>query len=152
MRYLFGDDVLTVPYYYLREYNLGGVDVVVSRTGYTAEVGYEAYVKNASRDAPAVGEMIVEAGTPQRLRVTGPRRMRRTEGGALADGCDITFTTSPFEIGMGYDWMVNFDGPDFIGKAALARVKEQGTTRGLAGVEIGGRPLGSFNDGSMIDV
>lgn len=152
MRDLFGDDVLTVPYYYLREYNLGGIDVVVSRTGYTAEVGYEVYVKNASRDAPAVWDMIVEAGKPHGLRVIGPCHIRRIEGGILAHGCDITFTTNPFEIGMGYDWMVNFDGPDFIGKSALARVKERGASRGLAGVEIGGPPLGSFNDGSMIDV
>src|SRR5699024_9979471 len=149
---LFGADVLTIPYYYLREYNLGGIDVVVSRTGYTSEIGYEVYVKDATRNAPAVWDMIVEVGQPHGLRVIGPCHIRRIEGGFLAHGCDITFNTNPFEIGMGYDWMVNFDGPDFIGKGALARVKEQGASRGLAGIEIDGAPLGSYNDGSMIDV
>ncbi len=148
---LFGDDILTIPYYYLREYTIEGIDVVVSRTGYTSEVGYEVYVKEATRCAPAVWQMILAAGEAHGLRVTGPCHIRRIEGGILAHGSDITFRTNPFEIGMGYDWMVNFDGGDFIGRSALAEVKAQGATRGLAGIELGGSPLGSYNDGSMID-
>jgi len=148
---LFGEDILSIPYYYLRDYNLNGVDVVVSRTGYTSEIGYEVYVKDATIHAAAVWDMILEAGEPHGLRVIGPCHIRRIEGGFLAHGSDITFRTNPFEIGMGYDWMVNFDGPDFIGKDALAKVKEEGPGRGLAGIEIGGQPLGSYNDGSMID-
>ena len=54
---------------------------------------------------------------------------------------------------MGYEWMVDLNqDADFIGKAALQRIKAEGPHRKLAGVEIGGERLGSFNDGSMIDV
>lgn len=148
---LFGEDILTIPYYYLRDYTIGGIDVVVSRTGYTSEIGYEVYVKNATKNAPAVWNMILEAGEPHGLKVIGPCHIRRIEGGFLAHGSDITFDTNPFEIGMGYDWMVNFEGGDFIGREALAKVKAEGATRGLAGIEISGPPLGSYNDGSMID-
>jgi aminomethyltransferase len=54
---------------------------------------------------------------------------------------------------MGYNWMVSFkQDADFVGKDALRRIKADGPTRKLVGVEIGGQRLGSFNDGSMIDV
>jgi glycine cleavage system aminomethyltransferase T len=153
MRDVFGDDVLDIPYYYLREYDVDGMQVVVSRTGYTAEVGYEVYIKNASRDAVRLWDRIWEAGRPHGMRVIGPCHMRRIEGGILAHGADITFDTNPFEVGMGYDWMVNLDqDADFVGKDALTRIKAEGVHRKLAGVEIGGAPLGSYNDGSMIDV
>ena len=63
------------------------------------------------------------------------------------------FDTNPYEVGMGYDWMVDLEqASDFIGKEALAKIKEEGPKRQLVGVEIGGSELGSYNDGSMIDV
>ncbi len=153
MRELFGDAVLDIGYYYLHEFTLDGIDVIVSRTGYTAEVGYEIYVRDASLNAERAWDLIWQAGQPHGLQVIGPCHIRRIEGGILAHGADITFDTNPFEVGMGYDWMVSLDKEgDFIGKEALTRIRAKGPTRKLAGVEIGGAPLGSFNDGSMIDV
>jgi aminomethyltransferase len=62
------------------------------------------------------------------------------------------FDTNPYEVGMGYDWMVDLEQKtDFIGKEALMRIKEEGVKRLLVGVEIGGDDLGAYNDGSMID-
>ena len=63
------------------------------------------------------------------------------------------YDTNPYEVGMGYDWMVDLQqASDFIGKEALAKIREEGPKRKLVGVEIGGSGLGSYNDGSMIDV
>jgi glycine cleavage system aminomethyltransferase T len=60
--------------------------------------------------------------------------------------------TNPYEVDLGYEWMVDLDQEaDFVGKEALRRIKEQGISRKLVGVEIGGAGLGSYNDGSMID-
>lgn len=71
----------------------------------------------------------------------------------LSFGSDIWYDTNPYEVGMGYHWMVDVDQEaDFIGKDALKRAKEEGALRKLVGVEIGGEQLGSYNDGSMIDV
>lgn len=152
MAAIFGADVLDIGYYRLREYQLEGMDVVVSRTGYTAELGFEIYVKNASRDAVRLWQTVWAAGEPFGMRVIGPCHMRRIEAGILAHGCDITLETNPFEVGMGYRWMVDLDQQsDFIGRAALSRIKEAGASRRLVGVEIGGEPLGTFNDGSMIE-
>ncbi|WP_156761251.1 glycine cleavage T C-terminal barrel domain-containing protein [Microbacterium karelineae] len=152
MSEVFGADVLDIGYYWLREYEIDGIRVVVSRTGYTAELGFEIYVRDASRDAVRLWQRIWEAGRPFDLKVIGPCHMRRIEAGILSYGCDITLDTNPFEVGMGYDWMVDVaQESEFIGKAALTRIKEQGVSRRMVGLEIGGEPLGTFNDGSMIE-
>jgi glycine cleavage system aminomethyltransferase T len=150
---LFGEEILDVPYYFLTERELNGMDVVVSRTGYTSELGYEIYVRNASRDGVKLWETVLEAGRPHELAVIGPCHIRRIEGGILAYGADMWLEHNPYEVGIGYDWMVDLEQEaDFVGKEALRRIKEQGISRKLVGVEIGGARLGSYNDGSMIDV
>lgn len=150
---LFGESILDVPYYYLTHRELDGMEVVISRTGYTSELGYEIYVKNAIQDGPKLWDRVLEVGEPHGLKTIGPCHIRRIEGGILALGCDMWYDTNPFEIGMGYDWMVDLNQKsDFIGKDALKRIKAEGVKRSLAGVEISGDRLGSYIDGSMIDV
>ena len=150
---LFGDSILDIPYYFMREYELDGMKVYVSRTGYTGELGYEIYLTEASRNGDKLWSAVLEAGEPHDLAVIGPCHIRRIEGGILALGCDMWFDTNPYEVGMGYDWMVDLEqGSDFIGKEALRRIKQEGPRRKLVGVEIGGESLGAYNDGSMVDV
>ena len=149
---LFGESILDVPYYYLRHYTLDGMEVVVSRTGYTAELGYEIYLTNAVRDAGKLWDAVWQAGQPHGLRPIGPSHIRRIEAGMLAYGCDITLDTNPMEVGYDYRWMVDLDQEaDFVGKDALRRVRDEGISRLMVGLEIDGAPLGSYNDGSMID-
>jgi glycine cleavage system aminomethyltransferase T len=151
---LFGDSILEIPYYFLRPYELNGMNVLVSRTGYTAELGFEIYLYEASKNGVALWDAVLEAGKPHGLEVIGPCHIRRIEGGilALGPGCDMWYDTNPYEVGMGYDWMVDLEqGSDFIGKDALAKIKAEGPKRKLVGVEIGGSGLGSYNDGAMID-
>jgi aminomethyltransferase len=149
---LFGEDILELPYYYLRSYDIDGMPVKVSRTGYTGELGYEIYVMEASRRGERVWDAVLEAGRPHGLTVIGPCHIRRIEGGILAWGADMWLDTNPYEVGMGYDWMVDLEqGTDFIGKEALRKIKQEGVKRLLAGVEISGESLGSYNDGAMPD-
>src|SRR5699024_7182514 len=151
---LFGDSILDIPYYYAESRELDGMQLVVSRTGYTSELGYEIYLHNATRDGVRLWNTIWEAGKPYDMQVIGPCHIRRIEGGLLAWGNDIDHNTNPFEAGYGFEvtWMVKLDQEaDFVGKQALTRIKEEGVTRKLVGVEIDGPSVGSFNDGSMID-
>lgn len=149
---LFGAEILDVPYYRLRDFTVDGMDVVVSRTGYSGEIGYEIYLYNASRDAERLWDAVWQAGEPHGMRPIGPCHMRRIEGGMLAYGSDITLDTNPLEVGYDYHWMVDLDQEaDFIGKDALTRIKAEGITRRMAGVEIDGPSLGTYNDGSMIE-
>ena len=151
---LFGESILDVPYYFMSDdLELNGMRVCVSRTGYTSELGYEIYLYDATANGERLWNTVLEAGRPHDLRVIGPCHMRRIEGGILAFGCDIWYDTNPFEVDMGYTWMVDLDQEaDFVGKEALRRIKAEGPRRKLVGVEIEGPSLGTYIDNEMIDV
>jgi len=136
---LFGDSVLELPYYYFLETRLDGIPVVVTRTGWSGEVGYEIYLRDGSR-GNELWERVMEAGKPHGIAPTGPSDIRRIEAGILNYGIDMTLEENPYEVGLG--WMVNLkqDG-EFIGKDALRRIKAEGPKRKLVGVEIAGDPL-----------
>jgi glycine cleavage system aminomethyltransferase T len=149
---LFGADILDVPYYYMVRRELDGMPLVITRTGYTGELGYEIYLSDASRHGVKLWDALLEAGEPHGLVPIGPSHIRRIEGGILAHGCDMTIDENPYEVGYGYKWMVELEqDQDFIGREALRRIHDEGVTRKLVGVEIGGASLGAYNDGSMPD-
>src|SRR5699024_8991833 len=149
---LFGEDILQMSYYTLKHFDLDDMKVVVSRTGYSAEIGYEIYLYDAMANGQRQWDRVLDAGRPHDVRVIGPCHMRRIEGAILAFGCDIWCDTNPFEGCMGYNWMVDLRTEhDFIGRQALERIKAEGVSRKLAGVEIEGESVGCFNDGAMID-
>lgn len=136
---LFGDDILSLKYYWFRELELDGIPVVVTRTGWTAEVGYEIYLRDGQYGT-ALWERIMEAGSPFQIRPTGPSDIRRVEGGILNWGADMTTEHNPFEVGL--ERLCNLDGDfEFMGKEALRRARQDGLRRKLVGVEIDGDRL-----------
>ncbi len=140
---LFGEAVASMPYYHFREAQLDGIPVVVTRTGWTGEIGYELYLRDGSRGLD-LWDRVMEAGKPYALRPTGPSDIRRIEAGILNYGADMTLADNPFQVGLG--WTVDLDQEaDFIGKAALRRIKGEPMARRLAGVEIDGEPI-EFNE------
>jgi glycine cleavage system aminomethyltransferase T len=150
---LFGSDILDLPYYDLaQDLKLDGMNVFVSRTGYSGEIGYEIYLYDAYRHADRLWSTVLEAGKPHNLRVIGPSHIRRIEAGILAYGADMWLDTNPFEVDMGYRWMVDLDQEaDFVGKDALKRIQAEGVTRKLVGIDIDGPELGTYIDNEMID-
>jgi glycine cleavage system aminomethyltransferase T len=152
MTELLGQRVLEVPYYSFMEAKLDGMDVVVTRTGYSGEVGYEIFLHDATRNGMRLWDTVLEAGRPHGLEVSGPCHIRRLEAGILAYGADMWLDTNPFEVDMGYSWMVDLDQEaDFVGKDALRRIKAEGPRRKLVGVEIAGPSLGTYIDNEMVD-
>jgi aminomethyltransferase len=141
VRELFGDKVLELPYYFFLETELDGIPVIVTRTGWSAEVGYEVYLRDPARGTD-LWNRVMEAGKPYGIAPTGPSDIRRIEAGILNYGIDITLDNNPFEVGLG--WMVKEKAADYVGKEALARIKKKGVARRLAGVEIAGDKL-EFN-------
>ncbi len=136
---LFGDDILSLKYYWFRELELDGIPLVVTRTGWTAEVGYEVYLRDGSRGSD-LWERIMAAGEPFAIRPTGPVDIRRVEGGILNWGADMTTEHNPFEVGL--ERLCNLDGDfEFQGREALRRIRDEGISRKLVGVEIGGPKL-----------
>ena len=136
---LFGDKVLDLKYYYFLETELDGIPVIVTRTGWSGEVGYEIYLRDGSR-GDELWERVMEAGKPHNIGPTGPSDIRRVEAGILNYGIDITLDTNPYELDL--DRLVSLDQEaDFIGKEALKKIKAEGVKRKLVGVEIDGERL-----------
>ncbi|MDX1436048.1 MAG: glycine cleavage T C-terminal barrel domain-containing protein [Anaerolineales bacterium] len=139
IRVLFGDEALGLDYYYFLETDLDGIPVVLTRTGWSGEVGYEIYLRDGSRGVE-LWEKIMHAGEPFGIAPTGPSDIRRIEAGILNHGADMTLENNPFEVGLG--WLVDLDQTaDFMGKGALEKIKSTGVSRKLAGIEIDGDPL-----------
>ena len=133
---LFGLGAVNLAYYWFVETDLDGIPVIVTRTGWSGEVGYEIYLRDGSR-GDELWERIMEAGKPHGIAPTGPSDIRRIEAGILNYGIDMTLDTNPFEVGLG--WLVDLEqASDFIGKEALRQVAERGVTRKLVGIEIAG--------------
>ncbi len=139
---LFGGKVTNLPYYFFTRTDLDGIPLLVTRTGWTGEVGYELYLLDASRGGQ-LWDAVIRAGKKYNLRPTGPSDIRRIEAGILNYGADMMIENNPYEVGLG--WTVDLDKPgDFIGKAALQRIKDEGPKWKLVGVEIDGKPI-EFN-------
>ena len=142
MQTLFGERVLKLGYYHFLETSLDGIPVVVTRTGWTGEVGFEVYLRDGSR-GDALWERIMKAGKPHKIRPTGPSDIRRVEAGILNWGADITLDTNPYEVGL--ERLVDqTKSADYVGKEALRRIRAEGVKRKLVGVEIEGKRI-EFN-------
>jgi len=140
MQTLFGDRVTGLRYYYCTEASLEGIPVVVSRTGWTGEVGFEVYLRDGSR-GDELWERVMEAGKQYDIRPIAPCEARRIEAGIFNYRSDMTLENNPFEV-MGLERLVDLDKEaDYIGKEALRRIHGEGVRRKLVGIEIPGDPL-----------
>ena len=143
MRALFGDDIASLKYYWLRPYQLDGIPLIVSRTGWSSELGYEIYLMN-SRFGGVLWDRIMEAGAAFGLKPGHTSSIRRIEGAMLSYHADMDLKTNPFELGL--DRLVDLNGPhDFIGKAALTKIKSDGIQRKQVGLLVDGDRLAGPN-------
>jgi len=148
VRDLFGDGIADLRYYWCAETDVNGIPVVVSRTGWTGEVGYEVYLRDSSR-GDELWRLVEEAGAPFDIQAIAPSEARRIEAGIFNYGSDMRTEDTPFHI-TGLERLVELDQEaDFIGKDALRRIAEEGVDRKLVGIDIGGAPMsdeGALND------
>ncbi len=143
MEALFGRSIHDLKYYWLRETDLDGIPLIISRTGWSSELGYELYLRDGSR-GDELWERIMAAGAPFGLRPGHTSSIRRIEGGMLSYHADADITTNPYELGL--DRLVNLDmEAEFIGKEALQRIHHEGVSRKQVGLVIDGDPLGGPN-------
>lgn len=139
VRDLFGEGLAGLRYYFCAEASLGGIPVVVSRTGWTGEVGYEVFLQDPSRGGE-LWDKIMAAGEPYQIRPIAPCEARRIEAGIFNYNSDMTIEDNPLQI-TGMERLVEPQDADYIGKAALDRVRADGVRRKLVGVEVEGDPL-----------
>lgn len=127
-------DLSRLPYYGMVEGRVCGVPAVISRTGYTAELGFDIYVDVES--GARLFADLWEAGRRDGVALCGSRALdiRRIEAAILNFGHDFDWQHNPFEIGLG--WMVDARKPHFHGREALLRAQEAGPATRLAGLRL----------------
>lgn len=131
-------DLAELKYYASVSAVVKGHDVLLARTGYTGEDGFELYV--AADEAPAVWQILTEAGEPHGLLPAGLacRDTLRLEAGMPLYGNELSAELSPFQAGLGR--VVKFEKPgDFVGKAALTERAQTDEARVLVGLRGSGR-------------
>ncbi|MDP5349191.1 MAG: glycine cleavage system protein T [Paracoccaceae bacterium] len=139
MQALFGDSIMDLRYYWLREVDLDGIPLIVSRTGWSSELGYEIYLRDSAH-GDALWERIMATGMAFGLKPGHTSSIRRIEGGMLSYHADADINTNPYELGL--DRLVNLDmEADFIGKAALRRIQQEGVSRKQVGLIIDCEPM-----------
>ena len=139
MEALFGESINDLKYYWLRELDLDGIPLIVSRTGWSSELGYELYLRDGSK-GDELWEKIMSAGKELGLKPGHTSSIRRIEGGMLSYHADADINTNPYELGL--DRLVNLDITDnFIGKEALKKINAEGIKRKQVGIIIDCEPL-----------
>ncbi|MDC1386538.1 glycine cleavage system protein T [Candidatus Thioglobus sp.] len=136
---IFGERIDSLKYYWLEEFELNGIPLIISRTGWSSELGYEIYLRDGSR-GNELWDHIMEIGKPMGLVPGHTSTIRRIEGGMLSYQADMDSTVNPFELGL--DRLVDLEmDADFIGKDALKKIQSEGVKRRQVGVEISCPPL-----------
>ena len=139
MQNLFGDEILDLKYYWLREIELENIPLVVSRTGWSSEFGYELFLRDGSK-GDLLWEKIMAAGKDFGLKPGHTSSIRRIEGAMLSYHADADIHTNPFEVGL--DRLVSFDTDiDYVGKEALKKIKKEGIKRKQIGLILDCDPL-----------
>ncbi len=159
-------DLDKLGYYHFMVTNIEGIEVILSRTGYTGELGYELYFKGDENQAETLWAKILDAGKEFNILPIGlaARDSLRLEKGYCLYGNDIDQTTNPLEAGLG--WITKLDKKSFIGKEALLRIKTEGLKRKLSGlistdkvfprhgyeIDINGKKIGNVTSGTVSPV
>lgn len=128
------DDLSELKYYWTQRVSFEGAKILLSRTGYTGELGFELYMDAVH--SVSVWEALLEKGGPYGIQPVGlgARDTLRLEKKMCLYGNDITKDTNPIEAGLG--WITKLDKGDFSGRDAVAAVKENGPSRKLVGFEL----------------
>jgi len=143
MEALFGENINDLKYYWLRELDLDGIPLIVSRTGWSSELGYELYLRDGSK-GDELWEKIMSAGKPHGLKPGHTSSIRRIEGGMLSYHADADINTNPYELNLGR--LVNLDTDiNFIGKDALQKINKDDIKRKQVGVILDCDPLNGPN-------
>ena len=144
LRAAFGDAPTELKYYRFMEFDWDGVPLIISRTGWSSELGYEIFLRDGTQ-GEKLWEHLMAVGGPLGLKPGHTSSIRRIEAGMLSYHADMTLANNPYEMGMGR--LVDLDmEADFISKTALTFIKERGVSQQLVGLEIDGAPFVGSND------
>jgi aminomethyltransferase len=144
LRAAFGDAPAELKYYRFMEYDWNGVPLIISRTGWSSELGYEIFLRDGTL-GEALWEYLMQVGQPMGLHPGHTSSIRRIEAAMLSYHADMTLANNPFELGM--DRLVDLDmTADFVSKKALQKIAKEGVTQYQVGLKFDGAPITGTND------
>ncbi len=144
LRAAFGEGPAELKYYWFTEYDWDGIPLIISRTGWSSELGYEIFLRDGSA-GDKLWEYLMDVGRPLGLHPGHTSSIRRIEAAMLSYHADMTLENNPFELGM--DRLVDLEmEADFVSKSALTRIKTAGVSQLFVGLVIDGLPLSGSND------
>ena len=136
---IFGNEILDIKYYWFKKFNLNGIELIIARTGWSSEFGYELFLLNYN-DGDELYETLMQSGKELGLHPGHTSTIRRIEGAMLSYHSDMDINTNPLELGL--DKFLDLDKNfDFIGKNALIEIKKKGITRKQVGLIIDDDPM-----------
>ena len=139
MTKIFGNEILDIKYYWFKRFNLNGIELIIARTGWSSEFGYELFLLNYN-DGDELYETLMQSGKELGLHPGHTSTIRRIEGAMLSYHSDMDINTNPLELGL--DKFIDIDKNfDFIGKNALIEIKNKGITRKQVGLIIDDDPM-----------
>jgi aminomethyltransferase len=144
LRAAFGDAPTELKYYRFMEYDWDGVPLIISRTGWSSELGYEIFLRDGTH-GDRLWDYLMEIGGPMGLHPGHTSSIRRIEAAMLSYHADMTLRNNPFELGI--DRLVDLDmDADFVSKDALTKIKRDGVSQRQIGLEFDGPPIVGSND------
>ena len=136
---IFGNKILELKYYWFKHFQLGNIKLLISRTGWSSEFGYEIFLLNSSQ-GDELYETLMNEGKDLGLHPGHTSTIRRIEGGMLSYHSDMDINTNPLELGM--EKFIDLDGSfNFVGKDALIEIRKSGIHRKQVGLMIDIEPL-----------
>ena len=129
---IFGNQIKELKYYWFKQFKFNNTDLIISRTGWSSELGYEIFLTD-SKVGNELYDHIMTIGEPMGLKPGHTSTIRRIEAGMLSYHADMTINTNPLELGM--DKFIDLtDDFNFIGKNALFKIKNEGIKRKQVGL------------------
>ena len=140
---IFGNAINDLKYFWFKKFNLESIELIISRTGWSSELGYEIFLLNSSQ-GDELYESLMQGGKDIGLKPGHTSTIRRLEGAMLSYHADMDITTNPFELGL--DKFIDIEGNfNFIGKTALKNILNEGIERKQVGLIIDAKPLSGPN-------
>lgn len=136
---VFGEAVREIKFFRFAPMRLNDLDVIVARSGYSKQGGFEIYLQDSSQ-GEVLWDAVMEAGKPHDIHAGGPNLIERIEGGLLSYGNDMTRENTPFECGLG-KFCKSVGEIECIGRDALAKEQAEGSARQIRGLRMAVKDL-----------
>jgi len=133
---LFGDWVKDIKYFFFKESELDGIPLIVQRSGWSKQGGFELYLRDGSK-GEKLWNIVANAGKKYDIKPGTPNNIERVESGLFSWGNDMDINSNPLELPLGNFCQLDKDA-EYLSRKALHKIREKGPTKKLVGLIVEG--------------